>query len=156
MAVRHGEGQAEEGRRGDRMNFITQAEAEAYLKAERALEKRLIADDPWRWPGVYVITSDANKAVKIGRSRNPASRLQNLQVSHLDDVRIFWCARLKDKGAVTLEGTFHKLCRGTKYHLRGEWYSISPFVAVKTLKAMAARLGLELHQDLQFGYERGL
>ena len=134
--------------------FIKDMEADR--KAERVAYEALAAETPWMWPAVYVMASDAGGSIKVGYSKRPAKRILDLQVSNQDTLRVFWVLRVKGDGARKLERTFHQTARKTPHHLRGEWYSLKPEIAVSALKKIAVRLQLETHHDLQFGYERGL
>jgi len=129
---------------------------EAAHEAEKRARAELESVMPWRWPGVYVMASEGGGSIKVGHSKNPVRRLNDLQVSNQDTLRVFWVLRAKGDGAKKIERAFHNAARKTPHHLRGEWYCIKPEIAVSVIKKIAIKLNIETCADLQFGYERGL
>ena len=65
---------------------------------------------------LYIIQSAKTGAVKIGRSDNPQKRLEVLQTSNANQLRLL--AVFKDKGCQ--EKGIHAIVK--QYHLSGEWF----------------------------------
>ena len=92
---------------------------------------------------VYFIKSSCNKFVKIGYSKDPTTRLKELQTANPYKLSIvFTC-----EGGYQTEIGFHELF--SQYRTRGEWFSITGKlkVAMKVLNtgfSSAKELELEI------------
>jgi hypothetical protein len=69
---------------------------------------------------VYLIQAGSGGPVKIGAARNPAMRLQTLQTSHHETLRL---VRVVEGNSV-VERWFHK--RFSSHRIRGEWFRFAP------------------------------
>lgn len=65
---------------------------------------------------IYAVQVGSDGPVKIGTSKTPGSRLQDLQGANPYPLSLLKVA----KGGVTLERTLHRALQ--QYHLRGEWF----------------------------------
>lgn len=100
-----------------------------------------------RRAGVYYIQGSATGLIKIGLSRNVQRRLNGLQGSSPDRLRVLaidW--RVRDRGYV--EGLLHDRFRDSRAH--GEWFHPTPDLiahirSVQTLMAMGS--GIEVHPN---------
>jgi hypothetical protein len=71
---------------------------------------------------IYIVQVGQNGPVKIGRTKNPMSRIKDLQVMHFEQLRIirlFWGESLE-------EHHLHSLF--LPYRIRGEWYNYHPIM----------------------------
>ena len=64
---------------------------------------------------IYVI-SDGMGHIKVGKSRDPESRLRALQTGHANELRLIFCIDMPDWE----EAFFHDLL--SEDHIRGEWF----------------------------------
>lgn len=102
---------------------------------------------------IYVMTVNG-LSCKIGYATNLGNRCSNLQVGSIDDICIFWAARLVKAQAIKLEKMCHDELKIHGRHLRGEWFRIQPPVAVEVIKRLARAAKFEMVQDLAFGFGR--
>ena len=65
---------------------------------------------------IYVISATGTEFVKIGKAKNPVSRLKTLQTGIPMTLAILAVADWNDE----YEGRLHGLLR--QFHVRGEWY----------------------------------
>lgn len=112
---------------------------------------------PWMpdgWSSVYVL--EAGRAVKVGRSKNPAARAKGIQVSQAHPVTVFWAVWLAYTDAKNLESAIHKRLRQhTEMCASGEWYYVDPNTAVEIIKNEISERGYENRVDFQYGIARG-
>lgn len=73
---------------------------------------------------VYLIYSEANNAIKIGRAKNVEERLQALQTAHPYPLKILKILEVSGKkAAIDLEKQLHQ--QFAEYRLLGEWFKAS-------------------------------
>src|SRR6266567_3529753 len=100
---------------------------------------------------IYVMTINGLSS-KIGYSTNPGLRCGGLQTGSVDEITIFWAARLPAAQARKLEKMCHAALKKVGRHLRGEWFRIHPSVATDVIKRLAEEAKFDLVPDLFFGY----
>jgi hypothetical protein len=71
--------------------------------------------------------------VKIGASRNPKRRVNTINTSCPYEVMLVFEKELSGKNAVILESEIHKYLNKTRFHMTGEWYSISVKTAISII-----------------------
>lgn len=100
---------------------------------------------------VYAIGRELMPPIKIGFSGRPKTRLLDMQVGSPDDLRFHAVYWLPDKATATkLEAACHKLLDGVGWHVRGEWFDMSPKGAKSAVHHAAKQIGCNLvsHQAL--------
>jgi len=94
-------------------------------------------------PVVYFIGTGVDSRIKVGRTSAPLGRLQDLQVSNPEPLRLLGCigcASVDD--SAKLESLLHKLLTAKGRHLRGEWFRLT----VKEIDAIEVALGLDIRR----------
>ena len=71
---------------------------------------------------VYAIAAGGD-AIKIGKAKNPASRLKDLQTSHHQPLELLYSLECMEEESVAVEREAHYLLR--RYRLQGEWFKVS-------------------------------
>lgn len=79
---------------------------------------------------VYVIAQVGTSRVKIGYTRNVASRLKTLQTSNPYKLEVLW----QTAGDMRLEETLHR--RFAKHRTQGEWFEFGRLNPVKAIEAV--------------------
>tara|TARA_A100001015_G_C14951098_1_gene696792 strand:+ start:18 stop:311 length:294 start_codon:yes stop_codon:yes gene_type:complete len=70
---------------------------------------------------LYIIQSDKNGAIKIGRSKNPPKRLKQLQTGCPDKLKII----LVVENMGHLEKNLHQRLKDYKSRKKGEWFEFN-------------------------------
>ena len=70
---------------------------------------------------LYIIQSDVTGAIKIGRSKNPKKRLQQLQTGSPYKLKILTIV----KGRGDLEKLLHERLKPYKQSCKGEWFDFN-------------------------------
>lgn len=73
---------------------------------------------------LYLILDSHNKSIKIGRSRNPRERLEQLQHSNPRPLTLYHVYPLMGDCEPTLHLYLQK--RQPELHIQGEWYEFTP------------------------------
>lgn len=80
---------------------------------------------------LYAIASSEIGPVKIGFSNDPKSRLKEFQTANHDKLYIWGTISVRDLKVVELiEKLIHFYLKINKVHLRGEWFEITPKLAL--------------------------
>lgn len=96
---------------------------------------------------VYVMSAGFGACVKIGTSRNPASRAASINSGNAVEVTISAVVWLVRDEANRLERAFHRKFSGTARHIRGEWYSMKPGEAYAELWEVAEKAGIKIRLE---------
>jgi hypothetical protein len=89
--------------------------------------------------------------VKVGKSNRPAHRCSGIQVSNPFKMCVAGCHVMPAEVAVAVEQSFHRRHCAQPYHIRGEWYRLTPKEANRLVSAEAALFGVDTASDLQTG-----
>ena len=89
---------------------------------------------------IYVISGRSPNSVKIGTSRDPASRLKQLQTGHPEPLRLCHAEAVDPTKAKLIERIIHKTL--ALHRSKGEWFSISEVDAVLEVRHAMIR-----HED---------
>jgi predicted GIY-YIG superfamily endonuclease len=81
---------------------------------------------------IYVIASNPNGPVKIGRSADPPKRLKQLQTGHAQPLSIHYQQEISGDEVNLMERAVHKTIRHKR--LKGEWFSITVEEAIFEVK----------------------
>jgi predicted GIY-YIG superfamily endonuclease len=81
---------------------------------------------------IYIIASNANGPVKIGRSADPQKRLKQLQTGHALPLTIHYQQEISGDEVNLMERAVHKMIRHKR--LKGEWFAISVEEAIAEVK----------------------
>lgn len=90
---------------------------------------------------VYVIRGDHNLC-KIGVSKNPTARLATLRNGSPFPISFAFIGATDGTNGFAIEGEAHRVLN--QYRAQGEWFDISPEMAIATVWAAAASLGERL------------
>lgn len=122
----------------------------------KSWEEEIIADalGPYAWPCVYVMDNGAS--IKVGFSKDIENRHRQLQNGNDLLLKMYWAVHLKYRNAVQVEGIFHRLCKGTKHHLKGEWYSLKSASAVRIIQSIIVHMDFKSAPHLLYGKDRGI
>ena len=93
---------------------------------------------------VYVIAGD-HGLTKIGISDNPESRLRTLQTGSAHHLHIAHIVDVPAASAFDIEQEAHHLLANRRKS--GEWFSVSPNLAVAAVHGAIDRLGVNLDED---------
>jgi hypothetical protein len=94
---------------------------------------------------VYVLEGAAG-ICKIGIAEDVASRINALQTGHPEKLTLHLALPMYWEFVRPVERECHKILRGDRRS--GEWFTISPHIAVETVKSVAARLVPNITDDL--------
>ena len=76
---------------------------------------------------VYFIATKRKNAVKIGIANNPDQRLKTFQTANYEELIILRVIKVANRDmAFKLEKALHQKFK--KYHIRGEWFKLTPTV----------------------------
>lgn len=104
---------------------------------------------------VYVMT--AGEAVKVGISRNVASRARALQTGNEKDVRIFWAVTMNKGFAEETERAVHaELRKLAGAAATGEWFYVAPETAVSVIKRVIVENKFACKRHPAYDFDRGL
>ena len=87
---------------------------------------------------VYVIQARGQNHVKVGISADPNARLRNLQTASPYPLTLSYAAAVKSNDASAIEADAKY--RLGHYQLEGEWFSVSPEMAVAAISAASFSL----------------
>lgn len=72
---------------------------------------------------LYVIAADPNGPTKLGISKDPDSRLRQLQTGHAQRLRLYYQEPVPASQARLFEGLLHRQVSFLRTH--GEWFDLS-------------------------------
>ena len=76
---------------------------------------------------LYFISTTRKNVVKIGIANNPKKRLKTFQTAHYEELIILRVIKVENRAlAFKLETALHQKFK--KYHIRGEWFKLTPTV----------------------------
>ena len=76
---------------------------------------------------LYFISTTQKKVVKIGIANKPNKRLKTFQTANHEELIILRVIKVKNRAlAFELETALHQKFK--KYHIRGEWFKLTPTV----------------------------
>ena len=76
---------------------------------------------------VYFISTKRKNVVKIGIANNPNKRLKTFQTANYEELIILRVIKVENRAlAFKLETALHQKFK--KYHIRGEWFKLTPTV----------------------------
>ena len=76
---------------------------------------------------LYFISTTRKKVVKIGIANNPNKRLKTFQTANHEELIILRVIKVENRAlAFKLETALHQKFK--KYHIRGEWFKLTPTV----------------------------
>lgn len=80
----------------------------------------------------YLYGIMADDKLKLGYSKDPASRLKNLQTAHAGEVKIVWTTGPIDdqQSARDNERKLHRFCGD--HHIRGEWFDLDALQHIRS------------------------
>lgn len=85
---------------------------------------------------LYIISSSEKGPVKIGYSNNPPSRLKEMQTANHEKLHIWGSISVKELKIVQLiEKLIHFYLKINKTHLRGEFFQITPELALQIFES---------------------
>ena len=87
---------------------------------------------------VYVIRKAISGHVKIGIAADPTERLRTLQTGSSEPLEIVYACAVQSNNGVSVELATHDILQ--KYRLTGEWFEVSPEIAVAAIAAASHRL----------------
>lgn len=105
----------------------------------RAARLALSSSPRPRSPSCIYVIQDGNGRVKIGISADPIARRDNLQTASASRLKLVYVAAAKSDDAFAVERASHRLL--SQYRHEGEWFDISPDVAVAAISAASYRVG---------------
>lgn len=117
--------------------------------------KKATGLDVLKWPSVYVLHAERSGAIKVGISKNVASRAAAIQTGNADDICVFYAERVEPGWNRKVESAFHAEARKLVGHIRGEWCSMDPVLAVTTIKRIIRAKAVDSAPHEFFGIDRG-
>jgi hypothetical protein len=85
--------------------------------------------------------------IKVGVSKNPAYRNDELKKETKQNLEIEWAARGREEDVRALELALHRLMRKSPFHIKGEWYSASVASVAELVLKLARQRGVELDRE---------
>jgi len=97
---------------------------------------------------VYAIGPARGTPIKIGYGRDPNERLSTLQIGNWIELKVHTCAWVVDLMlARRLEMACHELLDKAQKRVRGEWFTITPDWAWKTMCVASQKIGVPIRSD---------
>lgn len=87
---------------------------------------------------VYVI-AQCRELVKVGIAADPMARLATLQTGNSEPLRLVYIAAVKSNDALTIERETHRILEKYRFGALGEWFNVSPEMAVAAIGAASFR-----------------
>ncbi len=100
--------------------------------------------------GVYVMDAEGTHSVKIGISKKPKTRMDELQTGSASSVIIFWVGRVPKESARSVERATHALLKDENRHIRGEWFQCSAAYARGAVIRAAESIGVPIANDISY------
>jgi len=98
---------------------------------------------PQGYAAVYVMWAEGTGIVKVGKSNRPGKRCSVIQIGNPFTLCVAGCHVMPDEIACNVERSFHRTHDGRPYHIRGEWYRLSPAEANRIVADEAAKFGVD-------------
>lgn len=94
---------------------------------------------PVRRPSAFVyVIRKASGPIKVGMGADPRERLRALQTGSSEQLELVYACAVKSNDANAVEFAAHDMMRN--HRLSGEWFSVTPEMAVAAIAASAHRL----------------